>query len=67
MMLLAPVLLACFGLSEDPCAEYCDGVCACSDADSCDECHAVYDGADAALQDECEAALDSLAACDTGG
>jgi hypothetical protein len=61
------LLTACFGLSEDPCADYCDAVCACSDTAACDDCHAVYDDADAALQDECEAALDELGSCDTAG
>jgi hypothetical protein len=63
--MLTLLLLACFGTSEDPCADYCDAVCDCDGGDACDDCHAVYDGADAALQDECEAALTTVT-CDTG-
>ncbi len=63
--MLTLLLLACFGTSEDPCADYCEAVCACSGAADCDDCHAVYDGADAALQDECEAEL-AAATCDSG-
>ena len=58
-------LAGCFGVSEDPCADYCDALCACSDQDVCDECHAVYDEADGELQDECEAELQAVEECDT--
>ncbi len=62
------LLLACFGFSEDPCDDYCAGVCDCESADACDDCYAVYEGADAALQDECEAALlDYVCEADTAG
>ena len=60
------LLLACFGTSEDPCADYCDTLCGCGDEAACDDCHAVYDDADAELQDECEAALAELT-CDSAG
>ena len=64
-MLLA-LLLACFGASDDPCADYCDAVCDCDPGATCDDCHAVYDEADATLQDECEAAVAEYS-CDSGG
>lgn len=64
--MMLPLLMACFGVSEDPCADYCDAVCECGDESSCDDCHAVYDGADAELQDECEAELAAVETCDTG-
>lgn len=63
-MLLA-FFLACFGASEDPCADYCDLVCDCGSTADCDDCHAVNDGADATLQDECEAAIADFE-CDSG-
>ncbi len=61
------LLIACFGVSEDPCAEYCDYVCDCFSASECDDCHAVYDDPDGAALDECEAGLSEAETCDTGG
>ena len=48
---------ACDG-GADPCADYVEYICDCSDQTACDEATNTYADASSKLQDECQTALE---------
>lgn len=54
---------ACEG-GADPCADYIEYVCDCSDQAACDEATNTYSDADSKLQDQCQSAIEDYETAD---
>lgn len=54
---------ACEG-GADPCADYIEYICDCSDEEACDEATNTYADADSKLQDQCQSALEDYETAD---